>query len=101
MGDLVKDLNMAYGRVDAMRIAPPSGPVSSRAAADEIQSALDGLKMQLERANRIIGWMMPYIGSMCPPDSGLHDLNLHCCENVVPEPGRETKGRPINQRLPK
>lgn len=56
------------------------------------------LEMQLLRANRIIGWMMPYIGTMCPPPSGLHDLNIHCCENDVPEPGDETKGRPINQK---
>lgn len=56
------------------------------------------LKAQLERANRIIGWMMPYIGNMCPPENGLSDLNIHCCENVVPEPACETKGRPINQQ---
>ena len=30
---------------------------------------------QLDRANRIIGWMMPYIGTMCPPPDGLYDLN--------------------------
>lgn len=57
------------------------------------------LQRQLDRANLIIGWMMPYIGNMCPPPDGLSDLNMHCCENVVPTPGRETKGRPINQRL--
>lgn len=62
----------------------------------------ENLKAQLERANRIIGWMMPYIGSMCPPDNGLYELNIHCCENKVPEPGDEAKGRPINQEgLPK
>ena len=47
---------------------------------------------QLDRANRIIGWMMPYIGTMCPPPDGLYDLNIHCCENRIPEPGDETKG---------
>lgn len=54
---------------------------------------------QLARANRIIGWMLPYIGSMCPPDNGLYDLNIHCCENIIPEPGDETKGAPIKQRV--
>lgn len=52
----------------------------------------------LQRANRIIGWMMPYIGSMCPPTNGLFDLNEHCMENRIPEPGKETKGSPIRQR---
>jgi hypothetical protein len=55
-------------------------------------------KAQLERANRIIGWMMPYIGSMCPPPNGLFELNEHYMENKIPEPGDSTKGRPINQR---
>lgn len=55
------------------------------------------LRRQLERANRIIGWMMPYIGKMCPPDNGLFELNLHCCENRVPMPGDETKGPSLEQ----
>lgn len=56
------------------------------------------LRRQLARANRIIGWMMPYIGNMCPPENGLGDLNDHCFENKVPTPGDDTKGEPINQR---
>lgn len=59
---------------------------------------IEQLAAQLTRANRIIGWMMPYIGTMCPPDGGLMDLNEHCCENRVPEPGEETKGAPLKQR---
>lgn len=55
------------------------------------------LSAQLDRANKIIGWMMPYIGSMCPPSNGLYDLNQHCFENKVPEPGDETKGPSIRQ----
>lgn len=55
------------------------------------------LENQLMRANRIIGWMMPYIGTMCPPDGGLYDLNMHCYENHVPAPGEETKGPPLKQ----
>lgn len=55
------------------------------------------LKRQLARANRIIGWMMPYIGNMCPPANGLFELNEHCFENNVPMPDKSTKGRPINQ----
>ncbi len=55
------------------------------------------LRAQLERANRLIGWLMPYIGSMCPPDNGLYELNQHCFENHVPTPGDETKGAPIGQ----
>jgi len=31
----------------------------------------------LERADKIIEWMMPYIGRMCPPDNGIFDLNEH------------------------
>ncbi len=58
---------------------------------------IEGLLVQLDRANRIIGWMMPYIGSMCPPENGLGDLNDHCFENKVPTPGDETKGAPLNQ----
>lgn len=30
---------------------------------------------QLVRANKIIGWMSEYIGKMCPPPNGLHELN--------------------------
>lgn len=56
------------------------------------------LQRQLDRANRLIGWMMPYIGSMCPPEDGLYDLNLHCCENKIPKPDDSTKGAPIKQR---
>jgi hypothetical protein len=52
---------------------------------------------QLARANRIIGWMCPYIGSMCPPDGGLADFNEHGCDNRIPKPGEETKGAPLRQ----
>jgi hypothetical protein len=62
------------------------------------RSAARELRRQLDRANKIIGWMMPYIGNMCPPPSGLFDLNEHCCENHIPDPGIEARGRPINQR---
>lgn len=55
------------------------------------------LQAQLDRANRIIGWMMPYIGNMAPPDGGLGDLNDHFMENKVPEPKREKCDRPIKQ----
>ena len=55
------------------------------------------LDAQLTRANRIIGWMIPYIGNMCPPENGLFDLNNHCFENHVPTPDKSTKGRPISQ----
>jgi hypothetical protein len=57
------------------------------------------LERQLARANRIIGWMMPYIGGMCPPDDGLFELNKHCCENHVPDPKREKCDRPIKQSI--
>lgn len=60
-------------------------------------SRVKALEAQLERANRIIGWMTPYVGTMCPPPNGLSDLNLHCCENKVPEPDSSTKGRPLKQ----
>lgn len=52
------------------------------------------LLRQLDRANRIIGWMMPYIGNMCPPDKGLFDLNEHCFENNIPEGGEAGIGIP-------
>lgn len=58
---------------------------------------VDYLMSQLERANSIIGWMMPHIGVMCPPVEGLYDLNQHCFENRVPDPGAETKGAPLRQ----
>jgi hypothetical protein len=57
------------------------------------------LERQLARANKIIGWMMPYIGRMCPPSNGLYDLNLHCCENHVPESGVAAKAAPLDQRI--
>jgi hypothetical protein len=69
------------------------------AEIERLRAAEAVLANQLERANRIIGWMMPYIGNMCPPDRGLFDLNEHCCDNKIPEYGRETKGRPINQAV--
>lgn len=55
------------------------------------------LKVNLRRANRIIGWMMPYIGTMCPPEAGMFDLGQHCFFNDVPEPSKETKGAPLKQ----
>lgn len=55
--------------------------------------------LQLKRANRIIGWMSPYIGTMCPPENGLAEFNEHCCDNRVPAPGKEAKGAPIKQSL--
>ncbi len=59
--------------------------------------AADDTKAQLARANKIIGWMMPYIGNMCLPENGLYDLNSHCFQNHVPDPGEESKGAPLNQ----
>lgn len=57
-----------------------------------------GRERQLERANRIIGWMMPYIGNMCPPQNGLGDLNNHCFDNHIhPRMDDETKGQSIRQ----
>lgn len=56
------------------------------------------LSAQLQRANRLIGWMMPHIGSMCPPQNGLADLNEHCFDNVIrPRMDDETKGPSIRQ----
>jgi hypothetical protein len=34
-------------------------------------------RVALERADRIIEWMMSYIGRMAPPDNGIFDLNEH------------------------
>jgi hypothetical protein len=34
-------------------------------------------RQALERADRIIEWMMSYIGRMAPPDNGIFDLNEH------------------------
>ncbi len=63
------------------------------------QAEIEQLRAQLERANRLVEWMMPYIGSMCPPPNGLFDLNEHCCDNKIgPNEADNTKGRPINQR---
>lgn len=60
---------------------------------------LERLQFQLDRANRLIGWMMPYIGSMCPPTNGLADLNEHCCDNRVrANRDEETKGPSIRQQ---
>lgn len=57
------------------------------------------LSAQLQRANKLIGWMMPYIGTMCPPSNGLADLNEHCCDNIIrPRMDDETKGPSIRQR---
>lgn len=58
---------------------------------------IERLTFQLERANKIIGWMMPYIGNMCPPEDGLYDLNIHCCENTIPTNQKGTKGPSIRQ----
>jgi hypothetical protein len=64
----------------------------------EANGEIARLRTQLERANRIIGWMCPYIGSMCPPDGGIADFNEHTCDNRIPSPGKETKGAPLRQR---
>jgi hypothetical protein len=34
-------------------------------------------RVALERADRIIEWMMSYIGRMAPPENGIYDLNEH------------------------
>lgn len=63
----------------------------------------------LERADKIIEWMMPYIGSMCPPDNGIFDLNQHGLymealrrserKPVVRKPQKASGDkRPINQK---
>lgn len=65
---------------------------------DALVAENEKLEMNLTRANKIIGWMMPHIGGMGPPDGGLMDLNEHCMANRVPEPGEETKGAPLRQR---
>lgn len=62
----------------------------------------------LRRASKIIDWMMPYIGNMCPPDNGIAELNDHCLfaerHGMLPKrPIRDRKeehGRPLNQELP-
>lgn len=83
------------------RVSPEAAAGGSQAqAANVIKMAVEDiaqLHRQLERANQIIGWMMPYIGSMCPPPKGLADLNIHCCENRVPEFGKVTKGPSLRQ----
>lgn len=37
----------------------------------------DELRDALDRADRIINWMAPYIGKMCTPPDGIFDLNEH------------------------
>ncbi len=64
----------------------------------DYQAKIDGLHKQLARANRIIGWMCPYIGTMCPPDGGLAEFNDHTMDNYIPPPGEDTKGAPLKQR---
>lgn len=57
------------------------------------------------RATEIIDWMMPYIGSMCPPSGGIAELNDHCIfaerNGFLPmrpiKERKEQKGRPLNQ----
>lgn len=86
------------------RLVSQDAKVGGRYVVNDIGQAIAEIErlqktaVQLNRANRIIGWMMPYIGNMCPPENGLFELNEHCFENKVPNPGAETKGRPINQR---
>lgn len=76
---------------------PLTGSAGLAREVNQLREQNAKLSEQLERANRLIGWMMPYIGSMCPPQDGLHDLNIHCCENTIPKPGDETKGASIRQ----
>lgn len=57
------------------------------------------LERQLARANRIIGWMAPYIGRMCPPPNGIFEFNEHAFENSdlkLAKPQRDD--RPLDQR---
>lgn len=58
---------------------------------------IERLRAQLDRANKIIGWMMPYIGNMAPPDGALGDLNDHFMDNKVAVAKREKCDRPIKQ----
>ena len=52
---------------------------------------IEMLLFQLDRANRIIGWMSPHIGQMCTPPNGISEWNEHSCENHIPEPGEVKK----------
>lgn len=58
------------------------------------------LRDALERANRIVCWMAPHIGRMCPPPDGISELNEHWI--LMQQMGIPTKfgpdGRPIDQK---
>lgn len=84
------------------RVVPDAALHGSRAQQiNVVQMAIEDiarLSAQLDRANKIIGWMMPYIGSMCPPQNGLGELNDHCFDNYIrPRMDDETKGPSIRQ----
>ena len=85
------------------RVNPEAALAGSKVQAENVLSMaltdIARLSAQLQRANKIIGWMMPYIGSMCPPSNGLFDLNEHCFDNIIrPRMDNETKGPSIRQR---
>jgi hypothetical protein len=95
-------------KLDGARWAKITHGVNVSLSHQEMDLARDALRLaakpaeetqrQLDRANKIIAWMMPYIGTMCPPQNGLGELSDHCFENnVCPNFDDETKGRPINQ----
>ena len=104
----IKDSRVSQERVDYIckyPVAHGSEIISlaldlrdAQSALADTQAKLAVVVKQLIRANKIIGWMMPYIGNMCPPSNGLFDLNEHCCDNNAPDMGEEVKGPPLKQR---
>ena len=85
--------------VNATIVIDMNGCMISATDYENLRLENKDLKAQLQRANRIIGWMMPYVGKMCPPENGLFELNEHCFENKVPSPGDDAKSAPLDQPL--
>lgn len=84
------------------RVSPAAALGGSKAQGENVlKMAIEDiarLSAQLNRANRIIAWMCPYIGSMCPPQNGLFEFNEHCFDNLIrPNDSNETKGPSIRQ----
>ena len=88
-------------RLKAAGNMPPNGVKtgSDLHLAEMLLAKNETLLEALKRANRIIDWMAPYLGGMCPPPNGIVDLNEHwlLMEQMVISVTPSKDGKPVNQ----
>lgn len=83
------------------------GMAAEEAETERLTSQRDALVKALERAERVIQWMAPYLGKMAAPSNGIADLNEHWLyieqlqrQGILPKqkPQPSAMNTPLNKR---